>query len=397
MALAATGQAIGAVSETLRERLTAALGPAVDNVTVGRPEPGTSNLAGSRLNLFLYEIHVDEFLRNEPLDDGQPPPLWLVLRYLMTAFDEGGDSDTSDAHDILGEGMRAIHGINFLQPTAGTLGPLRDNPMGLKVTFDPATADLLSKLMQGPDQVYRCSTAFQVRPVLLAPAEPSSYSQLVGIDYSAGEVVIGERGVQIVVLPSLGPTLDDVTPGRFEVGAALEITGSDLNVEHLVVRMDGVDLPITRRLVDRIECVVPTTLANGTLLSAGSHAITAVQALPTGHNLSSNAVSGGLLPRIDGVSVSGITPINPNPGAPLIAVIDLTGILLSTSSDATFLGLSSQGKVIQLFDNFTRPTTDQTQLRLSITDAQAVPAGIYRVILRVNGQQALRSPEVSII
>jgi len=62
--------------------------------------------------------------------------------------------------------------VNFLQPTAAATDPLRDNPNELKITFDAATVELLSKLMQGPDQRYRCSAAFQVRPVLIVPAEP---------------------------------------------------------------------------------------------------------------------------------------------------------------------------------------------------------------------------------
>src|SRR5437879_2840679 len=123
MTLAKTGGAIAAVTQTLRERLTAFLGSAVNRVTVGRPEP-PSSAGESRLNLFLYEIHLDEHLRNESLDEGQPPPLWLVLRYLMTAFDEGGDSDSTDAHEILGEGMRALDALNYLQPTTGAIDPL---------------------------------------------------------------------------------------------------------------------------------------------------------------------------------------------------------------------------------------------------------------------------------
>src|SRR6266853_4375660 len=98
MALANTGRAIGAVTQTLRERLTAAVGAAVNQVSVGRPEPPSGNIQGSRLNLFLYEIHVDEFLRNESLDEGQPPPLWVVLHYLITGFDAAGGSDSIDAH-----------------------------------------------------------------------------------------------------------------------------------------------------------------------------------------------------------------------------------------------------------------------------------------------------------
>jgi Pvc16 N-terminal domain len=214
MALANTGRAIGAVTQTLRERLTTAMGAAVSQVSVGRPEPPGGNTQGSRLNLFLYEVHVDEFLRNESLDEGQPPPLWLVLSYLITAFDESGESDSIDAHSILGAGMRALQAANYLQPTIGTTDPLRDNPNELKVTFDATTVDLLSKLMQGPDMKYRCSAAFQVRPVLIAPAEPPAYAQLVGVDYTAGSALIGEKGIHIPVQPSLGRLLAVADRGR---------------------------------------------------------------------------------------------------------------------------------------------------------------------------------------
>src|SRR5258706_258829 len=147
MALVNTSRAIGAVSQMLRERLTAALTATV--VTVGRPEPASaSGVAGNlRLNLFLYEVHLDEFLKNESLDEGQPAPLWLVLRYLLTAFDEQGESDSEAAQNVVGAAMRAVHGINFLEPTAGAAAPLQDNPNRLKATFDPANVELLSKLM----------------------------------------------------------------------------------------------------------------------------------------------------------------------------------------------------------------------------------------------------------
>jgi hypothetical protein len=395
MALASTGRAIGAVTQTLRERLTAAIGAAVNQVSVGRPEP-PGNIQGSRLNLFLYEIHVDEFLRNDSLDDGQPPPLWLVLHYLITAFDDSGESDSIDAHDILGAGMRALHAANFLQPTAGTIDPLRDNPNELKVTFDAATVELISKLMPSPDMKYRCSAAFQVRPVLIAPSEPPAYSQLVGVDYTAGSALIGEKGIQVSVQPSLGPLLAAVSPAKFDVGAALEITGTDLNLEGIAIQMADVVLPMTSRSPSLVQCTVPLTLAAGNLLSAGSQPITAVHTSHPGRKYSSNAVTGGLLPRVDTATPSAVTPINPNPGAPVTAVIDLTGILLSTPSDSVFLGLSRNGTVVRIFDQFTRPTADQKTLRLTIPTEAAVPKGFYRVILRVNGQQALNSPGVTL-
>ena len=61
-----------------------------------------------------------------------------------------------------------------------------------------------------------------------------------------------------------------------------------------------------------------------------------------------------------------------------------------------YLGLSFNGKVIRIFDQFTRPTPDQKTLRLTIPTEGAVNKGSYRVILRVNGQQAWNSPEVTL-
>src|SRR5262249_44146422 len=156
----------------------------------------------------------------------------------------------------------------------------------------------------------------------------------------------------------------------------------------------GIPLPMTRRTPSFVECTVPLSIGAGNMVSAGSLPIVAAQLLGSGHTLSSNALTGGLLPRLNTAVPSNATPLNPNPGAPVTAVIDMTGILLGTANDSVFLGMSANGKVIRIFDQFTRPTADQTTLRLTIATASAVPPGTYRLILRVNGQQALNSPEV---
>ena len=134
------------------------------------------------------------------------------------------------------------------------------------------------------------------------------------------------------------------------------------------------------------------------LLSTGSLPIAAVQTLATGRKRSSNLLMGGLLPRVDAAVESAVTPVNPSPGAPVTAVIDVSGILLSTPNDAAYLGLAdaATGRVLRVFDQFTRPVADQTQLRLTIPTESAVPRAFYHVILRVNGAQALRSPEVNL-
>src|SRR6186713_1433716 len=102
MSLAASQEAIGAVSELLKVQLAVRTG--INAVAVGRPEDASkaasSGSGGSSFNLFLYRVGIDGQLRNRALDDGQAPPVWLVLHYLLTAFD-GTDSDSPLAHKLL--------------------------------------------------------------------------------------------------------------------------------------------------------------------------------------------------------------------------------------------------------------------------------------------------------
>ena len=85
------------------------------------------------LNLFLYETAFDATLRNLSLRDGEPPPLWLVLKFLLTAFDRDERSDSAAAHELLGSGMSALHELNFLH-----LDPLVAPDVRIDLAGDPA-------------------------------------------------------------------------------------------------------------------------------------------------------------------------------------------------------------------------------------------------------------------
>lgn len=393
MALADTGRAIGAVTQLLQGRLLGSLGALINDVTVGRPEPPQGSSNNPRLNLFLYEIQFDGQLKNLSLDEGQPAPLWLVLRYLLTAFDEQGESDSRDAHELLGQGIRALNDLNFFSLNglpADTIAALEDNPDMLKLSFEESSSDLLSKLMQGSDEKYRCSVGFQVRPVMITSGEPPAYFLLVGINYQTGSIV-GERGIQIPVLPSMGPSITTLSPSRFEVGSSLTVRGTDLHLTGLSVMLGPAELAVTAQQPDRLICTVSAQLAGSALLSAGSYPVAVAQTLPTGRRRMSNLLIGGLLPRLDSA-----VPSLPNPQPGVAWTVDLTGILLGTAEDDVFVGLYQNGRVVRLFDQFIRPVgpPPQTQMQLRIMPEHAVPPGTYRVILRVNGQQAVSSPEV---
>ena len=83
--------------------------------------------------------------------------------------DSNGESDTVPAHELLGEGLLALHAQPTLHPSVPALV---GNPKSLRVTFEDADVELLTKLMHGSEGHYRLSAAFQVSPVLVAGGEP---------------------------------------------------------------------------------------------------------------------------------------------------------------------------------------------------------------------------------
>ncbi|HKG79019.1 MAG TPA: Pvc16 family protein [Pyrinomonadaceae bacterium] len=405
MALAKTGKAIGAITDAISQRLNSRTGL---NVSVGRAEPAPS-AAGNRLNIFLYEVVLDGSLKNVPLDEGQPAALWLVLKYLLTAFDsDGKTSESIVAYEHLGAGIRALQELSDFPLTPGLSGTLlealSDNPEDLKITFDDTTSELLSKVMQGPDEKYRVSIAFQVRPVMIAPADVPSYSLLVGVDYSTTPpTTIGEEGVHIPVLPSMGPIITEISPVTFELGSTVKIFGADLHLSNLSVQLGPVELPVTMQQPDRLEFVVREDLANGSTISAGSLPVSVSQLLPTGRKRQSNLLVGNLVPVLTTATVFGAVQhvaAAPPPVGWSFATIVVTGKLLgATGNDEFYLALFKDGTTVKLFDDLTDTSpagAPQTQRRFVMQKPDAVPPGQYLVLYRVNGQQARQSAVVDL-
>src|SRR5262245_18543768 len=182
MSLVDSGRAIGAVTRLLHDQLRLR----GFEVSVGKPEDAALNNAESKLNLFLYEVTIDGHLRNVRFGDAGPSPLWLVLKYLLTAY-EAVPSDSVAAHELLGRGLAALQNLSFLRLDTVDLNvrsALENNPEPLKLTFDAADVELLSKVMQGSEEHYRLSAAFQIRPVMIVPDEIPPASLLVGVDYT---------------------------------------------------------------------------------------------------------------------------------------------------------------------------------------------------------------------
>lgn len=386
MALADSGRAIGAVTRLLQDHLIRR----GFEVSIGKPEEAAETNANAKLNLFLYETAFDPQLRNFSLREGEPPPLWLVLKFLLTAFDADENSDSAAAHELLGRGMAALHELNYLR-----LDPLvaldvrlalENNPEPLKLTFDESSAELLSKIMQGSDERYRLSAVFQMRPVMIVPAALPRSALLVGIDYTtAPETVIGPEGVHVDVIPSLGARLDRVDPERFEAGETLILYGDELGASNMELVLGNVVLNIVERRVDRLvvmaEGSAGTPIASGGTLAAGEMPLVARRRLSPTRTRSSNLLAARLLPTLNSAGLIGNN-------------LQLQGVLLGSDADDVIVLFyrESDGVTVRLFDTVTTTANQQT---LTVPNAAtAVPAGTYRVILRVNNQQAKASPSV---
>ena len=401
MALANTSQAIGAVTRLIVDHLNRRTSLAIN---VGRPEDSASTSVPA-LNLFLYETLFDPSLKNHPLAEGQAPPLWLTLKYLLTGFDGTGNSDSADAHDVLGQGLSALQELSFLGLDSTAAMPVRsaleDNPEPLKLTFDECNVDLVNKITQASDDEYRLSVAFQVRPVMIVPPERPAFSLLVGVNYSTAPVSLSPDPIGLDVLASLGPQLTGVEPEKFAIGDSFELTGNDLNAANLQCYIGPVELGIIAQFPDRLTVRVEALLQSGTYIAAGEHPIVVKQQLPaTGRARASNIVVGRLLPTVAGAAVG---PVAVDLNGHVTATITINGFLLGRNEDAILVGLYREGAVAHLFDIVKPlpapgdPPDSQQQLTLNIAAPARVSPGSYQLIVIVNGQQARQSPTVALV
>ena len=372
MALADSRSAIGAVGQLLQAQLAART--SVGIINVGRVEVA-ANSDGPKFNLFLYQVDIDGFLRNTRLDAGQRTPVWLALRYLLTAFDTGRDSDSVEAHNLLGEGMLALEELNYQRPSAL---PLADNPEPLKITFDSGDVELLSKIMQGSDERYRVSAAFQVRPVMIAPSAPPSYAPLV---LSVGPTA--NEGV--AVIPSLGPVLSEIEPETFEAGDTLTLRGEELGGAQLICVGDT-QFAITAAPAGAVQANIPVDID----LSPGTYPVTAARELPSGRLFSSNALAATLRPSV--ATAVPVLPLTDDGSGNLHGQLTLTGSRLGGPTDSVFVAFWHNGSVALMLEATGVATQDS--LTVTVPVDQALSPGAYRIILRANGAQARATPEV---
>jgi len=280
---------IGGVSATLKNlladrvkwppELTApATPPPPVPVRVGVPPEDVAVDKDPLLNLFLYRVTENGFLKNQEIPGhGQPgngyghPPLSLNLHYLLTAYGALGDPDVDAAnplderiaHFLLGSAMQVLHDMPIIvkgatQSTGQQIlhASLRSEFEQIKLTLEPLTLEDVAKVWTALNRPYRLSAAYEVSVVQIESDRPPRVVRLVG--------ELPAAGPRSRAVPAAGPRIDSVRgaelPGPYaRIGDDIVIEGSNLASEVTRAWLNGVDATagVITALMEQVVLTVP--------------------------------------------------------------------------------------------------------------------------------------------
>ncbi|HZF20334.1 MAG TPA: DUF4255 domain-containing protein [Burkholderiales bacterium] len=252
--------AIGMVGESLRNLLVGEMKitPSAEVTLLGPDE----SAGARRVNLFLYRVQENPFLRNadwrvtsaDPTRIG-PPPLSINLFYLLTPYATNDlQTGATPAHEILGEAMRVFY-ENAIVPNQYLVDGLKDAPEQIKIMQHALDLDELSQVWSTFKQPFRLSVLYEISVVQVdqAPASERPIPQRVR-----------QIGVPEVDAPFVPPVVDRLQPPAGPSATVLTLSGSHLTGWRAYVTMSG------------------RTLADGLALSADQFTVTVPADLPVG-------------------------------------------------------------------------------------------------------------------
>lgn len=252
--------AIGKVSESLRNLLDGEmeLDPKV-KVTILAPDEGGGD---RRVNLFLYKVQENQFLRNADWQVKPDNPTRLVrpllslnLFYLMTPYATNDpDTGNSTAHAILGEAMRVFY-ENPVIPEIyldDDLSQAREQIRIVQNTLDPAE---LSHIWNTFTQPFRLSVLYQVSVVQLDMSKAGERKM------APRPTKINVRNVEARFRP---PIVSGMEPAKGRPGSSVAFFGENLAGWKASVTLSGKTL-LDGQVVtgDSFQINVPDPIAPG--------------------------------------------------------------------------------------------------------------------------------------
>jgi hypothetical protein len=251
--------AIGMVSESLKTLLEEemSVNPVAPVTLLAPDEPGGNR----RINLFLYKVQENNFLKNKDWEVSRtdparivPPPLSLNLYYLLTPYAQNDpESGNSSTHEILGDAMRVLYQFPVIPGEHLAVG-LTGAREQIKIMQLPVDLDEISKVWSTFSTPYRLSVAYEVSTVQLDPLDGAQ-------DMPTRVRAIG---VPDVSAPFAPPKILALAPAAGPAGGTITVSGEQLDGWKAYVDFDGV------RIVDGLaiagnsfDVTVPPATATG--------------------------------------------------------------------------------------------------------------------------------------
>ena len=319
-------------------------------ITVAPPDVPADWINGPRLNLYLYNLAENPFLKNQEIPgNGHPgiyghPPLSLNLQYIFTAFaqTEGGPDADMQAQFILGDAMRVVHDnavisadlMQLKSPGKTVLDlSLIDAFEQIRITLQPKSLEEISKIWTALPRVnFRRSVTYEVAVVQI----DSRLARTVGLPVRERRVyALTMRNLQIEEVfrqpPLLGTKIAAV-----EEGETLRITGQNLQSPDTSLMVDGtIDMTaaITTLQDDLIDFSIPAgAFATGlhSLQVAQKVKLAVIDGRPpvSRGGFASNLASFQLLPKITGPATLAGPGIISVPVAPAVKPTQERSLLL---------------------------------------------------------------------
>ena len=220
--------AIGRVGESLKELLEGEI-TVIDNVNVTLLAPDENASGGSqRINLFLYKVQENMFLRNQDWQMKRnetavlsPTPLSLNLFYLMTPY-ANSDSQTGNitAHEILGDAMRVFHENPVFDVEGDYLAEdLVTANEQVKITTSQLDLDELSKIWSTFSEPFRLSVPYEVSVIQIDQAADKEKTM---------PQRVSEIGVPDIRAPYQPPVVHTMIPQNGIAGSTITFSGKYL-------------------------------------------------------------------------------------------------------------------------------------------------------------------------
>lgn len=242
-------KAIRAVSSTLKNLLTGEMEDQPVSVTLLPPDVPPTMATGNRINLYLYLVTENAYLKNQEIPgEGYPsayghPPLSLNLHYLMTGYSSSDTSDERDltAQETLGDGMRVLHDFAIITKNSPYLDPdLQNEFERIKIVLQPASLDEFAKIWTAlPQANFRCSVAYHVTVIQIESERPRTIALPVKIRRLHMSLSKRPQITSVYRTPVL--PADPIGDSRAAIGQSLTITGTGFSAPRTWVQLGDLD------------------------------------------------------------------------------------------------------------------------------------------------------------